>query len=328
MFHFHTDLLPAVHAFNAALDHAMLFAQAAGTPPDAPPEHHVNALKFAIGKATPEGKTTMSALLVLSLFSWTIIITKARQIIIARKWTKKFLAAYASTRDPLDIKRRGEEFEGAPVYQLYIRGADELEYHLKNNPVAVKSVKPVNDDPALGHGNTDIMARAVSNRVTVASFEAIKVVMEESAAGEAMGLEKGMIVLSTAVAGGPFIGLLGTVWGVMETFSGIADKGGASITAMAPGVAGALICTVIGLLVAIPAMFSYNFMVTSIRAITQELDGFGARYANQIEHRYVDNRPLSEEMKESNDALAARIADILKQGGIAAPSVAQFRMGA
>jgi biopolymer transport protein ExbB/TolQ len=287
----------------------------------------VSALKFAFDKATPEGKTTMTALLILSLFSWTIIITKARQIAIARKWTKKFLASYASTRDPLDIKRRGEEFEGAPAYQLYIRGADELDYHLKNNPVPVKSAKPINPDPTLGHGNTDHLARTVTARVSTASFEAIKVVMEEAAAGEAMGLEKGMIVLSTAVAGGPFIGLLGTVWGVMETFSGIANAGGASITAMAPGVAAALICTVIGLLVAIPAMFSYNFMVTSIRAITQELDGFASRYANQIEHRYVDNRPLSEELRESNDALAARIVEALKRDGTAVPEMAEFRIG-
>src|ERR1039458_2017239 len=80
-----------------------------------------NALSFAIKMATPEGKTTMTALLILSLFSWTIIISKARQIAIARKWTKKFLAAYASTRDPLDIKRRDEDFTGAPAYQLYQR---------------------------------------------------------------------------------------------------------------------------------------------------------------------------------------------------------------
>src|ERR1700761_9522554 len=88
-----------------------------------------NALEFAFKTATPEGKTTMSALLVLSLFSWTIIITKARQLMIARKATKRFLAAYASTRDPLDIKRNGEDFSGAAAYELYNRGADELEYH-------------------------------------------------------------------------------------------------------------------------------------------------------------------------------------------------------
>lgn len=266
-----------------------------------------DALQFAFRTATPEGKTTMSALALLSLFSWTIIIGKARQLMIARKWTKKFLEAYGATHDPMEIKRSGKEFEGAPAYQLYIRGADELEYHLKNNPVYVQNTVRINPDPALGHGNTDHLAKATKVKVSVSSFEAIKVVMEEAAGAEAMGLEKGMIVLSTAVAGGPFIGLLGTVWGVMETFAGIATAGSASLTAMAPGVAGALICTVIGLLVAIPAMFSYNFMVTTIRHITQELDGFAARLVNQIEHQYVDNRPLSEEIRESNEALAARI---------------------
>ena len=100
-----------------------------------------------------------------------------------------------------------------------------------------------------------------------------------------------MMVLSTAVAGGPFIGLLGTVWGVMETFAGIAQVNAASLTAMAPGVAGALITTVVGLLVAIPAMFAYNFMVTSIRNITQELDSFANRCAAQINRTYVEQPP-------------------------------------
>ncbi len=127
-----------------------------------------------------------------------------------------------------------------------------------------------------------------------------------------MALEKGMIVLSTAVAGGPFIGLLGTVWGVMSTFAGIAESHAATLTAMAPGVAAALVATVTGLLVAIPAMFAYNFMVTTIRAITQELDGFASRYANQIEHVYVDHRPLAEEIRSANEVLAGRIVGALK----------------
>ena len=270
-----------------------------------------SALEFAIRKATPEGKITMTALLVLSLFSWTIIITKARQLAIARKWAKKFFAAYEATRDPLEIKRRDESFEGAPAYNLYIRGVDELEYHLKNYPAQVKGRADHTSDPTLGRGNTTAFVRSNTTRISSASFEAVKVVMEEAAAAEAMALEKGMIVLSTAVAGGPFLGLLGTVWGVMETFAGIANAGAASLTAMAPGVAGALICTVIGLLVAIPAMFSYNFMVTTIRAITQELDGFASRLANQMEHRYVDNRPLSDEIRDANEVLATRIVNAL-----------------
>lgn len=250
------------------------------------------ALQFAFEKATTEGKITISVLFALSLFSWTIIITKFRQLQRARNGAKKFFAAYASTRDPLDIKRKGDVFRGAPAYQLYIRGAEELEYHLTKNPVFINGQK----------------------RISPSSFEAVKVTLEEAASGQAMALEKGMIVLSTAVAGGPFIGLLGTVWGVMETFAGIARASSASLTAMAPGVAGALIATVTGLLVAIPAMFAYNFMVTTIRAITQELDGFATRYATQIEHVYVDNRELEDKI-----AAAIRRIDKSESAALAEP---------
>lgn len=252
-----------------------------------------NALQFAFEKATPEGKTTISVLFILSMFSWTIIITKARQLWIARKASKKFFDAYASTRDPMDIHKRSEEFDGAPAYALYDRGAGEVAYHLKNNPVEIK-VAPARNTP--GEGNTDHLARATTTKISGGAFDAVKVVLEEAAAAQAMSLEKGMIVLSTAVAGGPFIGLLGTVWGVMETFAGIAKANQASLTAMAPGVAGALIATVTGLLVAIPAMFAYNFMVTTIRHLTQELDGFASRFANQIEHTYVDSRDIEEKI--------------------------------
>ena len=269
-----------------------------------------NALVYAIQNATTEGKITVTALLVLSLFSWTIIITKFRQLLIARNATRKFFAAYNSTRDPLEIRRQGLEFDGAPAYQLYIRGADEMTFHLENNAVPMQVVAPSNPDD--GQADTAFLARTTPTKISMASFEAVKVVLEEAAGGEAMGLEKGMIVLSTAVAGGPFIGLLGTVWGVMATFAGIAESGGATLKAMAPGVAAALVATVTGLLVAIPAMFAYNFMVTTIRHLTQELDGFASRYANQIEHVYVDHRPLAEEIRSANEALAGRIVGALK----------------
>ena len=250
------------------------------------------ALQFAFEKATPEGKTTICVLFVLSMFSWTIIITKFRQLWIARRASKRFYAAYAETRDPLDIYKQGKDFDGAPAFQLYTRGAEEVAYHLKNNPVEM----PATMSHGAGEGDTDLVARAITTKVSHGSFEAAKVVLEEAAATQAMSLEKGMIVLSTDVAGGPFIGLLGPVWGVMETFAGLAKANQASLTAMAPGVAGALIATVVGLMVAIPAMFAYNFMVTTIRNLTQELDGFASRYANQIEHAYVDNRDIEDKI--------------------------------
>jgi biopolymer transport protein TolQ len=260
------------------------------------------ALQFAFEKATTEGKITICCLAVLSLFSWTVIITKFRQLYRARKMTKKFMVSYKVTRDPMEIHRKGPEFDGSPAFELYYAAAEEVTYQLKNNPVKVKSrdrVESVAGFDGVKGGETDVLARSIDTKISKTSFESVRVALESAASAEALSLEKGMIVLSTAVAGGPFIGLLGTVWGVMETFAGIARANSASLTTMAPGVAGALIATVIGLLVAIPAMFAYNFMVTTIRAITQELDAYGSELATSIEHKYVDNRPLSEEITDA-----------------------------
>ena len=241
-------------------------------------------------------------LIIVSFVSWTVIINKARQLYKASKMSKKFFEAYRATRDPMEIFNKNDEFTGAPAYEVYYGGAEELAYHLKNNPVQVSRIASVSHQPtpeaALGV-NTDILARSITTKISHPSFESVKVALERNVSAQAMALEKGMIILTTAVAGGPFIGLLGTVWGVMETFAGIAITKAASLTAMAPGVAGALIATVVGLFVAIPAMFAYNYMVTMIRNITQQLDNFTTEYATAIEHAYVDNRPVAEEIADA-----------------------------
>lgn len=269
------------------------------------------ALQFAIDKATPEGKITIGILVIVSLFSWTVIFTKARQLYKASKMAKKFFRAYRSTRDPMELFNNNKEFDGAPAYEVYYTGAEELAYHLKNNPVEVVKIKSAiphaSNLPEAARGvNTDVLARTITTKVSNASFESVKVAIERAVSAQAISLEKGMIVLTTAVAGGPFIGLLGTVWGVMETFSGIAIKQAASLTAMAPGVAGALIATVTGLFVAIPAMFAYNYMVTTIRAITQELDNYATEFATAIEHAYVDNRSVSEEIADAIERMRSQ----------------------
>jgi biopolymer transport protein ExbB/TolQ len=256
------------------------------------------AITFASKHLTNEGLFTICALLVVSIFSWTVIISKTRQLIRAKKTTKKFYVAYRATRDPLQIFRQKEEFDGSPAYELYITGAEEIDYHLKNNPVEITEIKSMNNSAGT-FAETDMPARSISVKVSRTSFETVQVALERAASTEALSLEKGMIILSTAVAGGPFIGLFGTVWGVMETFSGIGMAGAATLNAMAPGVAAALLATVAGLFVAIPAMFAYNYMVTTIRGITQELDGFSAEYATSLEHKYVDNRSMVDELREA-----------------------------
>ena len=134
------------------------------------------AIKYAFKAATPEGKMTIYALAIVSMLSWTVIITKARQLWKARKVAKKFFAAYRSTRDPLDLLRNKQEFDGTPAYEVYLTGAEELSYHLKNNPVQFNG-KP---------------------RITRPAFDFVRVAMERVVSAEGMGLEKGMIVLTTA----------------------------------------------------------------------------------------------------------------------------------
>ena len=256
-----------------------------------------NAMTFALEKSTIEGKATIGLLAVVSLFSWTVIIKKARQLYLAQKAGKKFFEAYRATRDPLEMFNKKSDFTDAPAFEVYAAGAEELAYHLKNNPVTVRAKAKSSGEVSSGH--TDHLAKSTVTKVSGSAFESVRVVLDRSVGQQALSLEKGMIILSTAVAGGPFIGLLGTVWGVMETFSGIAIAKAASHTAMAPGVAGALIATVVGLFVAIPAMFAYNYMITSIRAITQELDNFNSELSTSMEHVYVDNRSIAEEVAEA-----------------------------
>ena len=263
-----------------------------------------SAIAFSFKQVSAEGAVTMCLLAVVSLLSWSVIISKFFQLAKARRTSLKFFAAWKAAKDPLELARSGQQFDGSPAYEIYIAGAQELAYHLKNNPIEVKEhVKGAG--PGADLGQTDVFAKGVTTRISHGSFDLVKSVLERTAGAEAMALEKGMIVLSTAVAGGPFIGLLGTVFGVMETFAGIAVKQAASITAMAPGVAGALLNTVIGLFVAIPAMFAYNFQVTNIRGITNELDNFVSELVTGFEHKYVDNRPLADEIR---DALEGRLS--------------------
>jgi biopolymer transport protein TolQ len=93
--------------------------------------------------------------------------------------------------------------------------------------------------------------------------------------------EEKMVILSSLVSGGPFLGLLGTVWGVMVTFGALTEK--ASIAQLAPGVCGALVTTTLGLLVAIPATFGYNYLLTQVKIMTTELENYASSLADRVE---------------------------------------------
>jgi biopolymer transport protein ExbB/TolQ len=159
------------------------------------------------------------------------------------------------------------------LFDVYRAGCEEMTFQL------------------LGSAEVDETFRGrldVADKITPAQMHAVNAAMERAVGEAALGLEGQMILLATAVSGSPFLGLLGTVWGVMDTFTDVAIAGSPNLVAMAPGVSGALITTVTALCVAIPAMFGYNFLVTSIRGMIVEMDNFAAELASEFEHKYVD----------------------------------------
>src|SRR5205807_4709722 len=160
------------------------------------------------------------------------------------------------------------------LFNGYRAGCEEMAFHL------------------LGSTEVDETFRArleVADKITPAQMGSVTAAMERAVGETALGLESQMILLATAVAGAPFLGLLGTVWGVMDAFTDVAVAVSANLTTLAPGVSGALITTVMSLCVAIPAMFGYNFLVTSIRSLIVEMDNFAAELASEFEHKYVDH---------------------------------------
>ncbi|MEM0965094.1 MAG: MotA/TolQ/ExbB proton channel family protein [Verrucomicrobiota bacterium] len=102
-------------------------------------------------------------------------------------------------------------------------------------------------------------------------------------AKQTVAYESKMVMMASIVTGAPFLGLLGTVWGVMDAFGGVALAGSATIQSLAPGVSGALLTTVAGLLVAIPSVFGYNYLLSQIRNLTMELENFASSVADRIE---------------------------------------------
>jgi biopolymer transport protein TolQ len=110
--------------------------------------------------------------------------------------------------------------------------------------------------------------------------------MQGAAGEEVRRLEKWMPWLATTGSVSPFIGLFGTVWGVMDAFSGLGDAGSASLRAVAPGIAEALITTAAGLFAAIPAVIAYNYYVGNIRSVAARMDSFASEFVAKIETLY------------------------------------------
>jgi biopolymer transport protein ExbB/TolQ len=214
--------------------------------------------------ATPEAKAIIACLIVFSILAWWVMVLKAIQVRRARRLNFYFNQEFRAQKTVLELFDRKLHVEGCPLYEVYQAGCVQLDARLR--------------------GPTDERRK---QQVSLKNMEHVKRAMENVVAQESLKLESGLILLAIAVSGAPFIGLLGTVWGVMSTFAGIAQQGSATMAAMAPGVSAALITTVAGLLVAIPSMFGYNWLVHNLRVFTVNLDNFAQELVSKMETEFL-----------------------------------------
>jgi len=215
-------------------------------------------------QATPEAKVIIVVLVFFSIFAWSVMASKAVQMRRAKKLNRLFDAEFRAQTQVMAIHDRRVQAEGCPLFAVYQAGCIELDTRLKT---------------PTGVGRRQY--------ISLKAMEHVKRTLERAVAQESLRLESGLILLAIAVSGSPFLGLLGTVWGVMSAFSGVAQAGQASLVTMAPGVAAALVTTVAGLLVAIPSMFGYNWLVHHLRVFTVELDNFAQELASRMETEFL-----------------------------------------
>ena len=204
-------------------------------------------------------KAVMSGLILASIFSWTLLIIKIIEFAGLNKTSTRFLEAFRGARSIQDMGRiaTSEEFEGNPMADMAAAAAQEVELSRQ----AGLNVS--------GEHRESTIARAQAAVGAVQS-------------GLAKRLSGGMQFLASVGSSGPFIGLFGTVWGIMNSFIGIAESNTTNLAVVAPGIAEALLATGIGLFAAIPSVIFYNYFQTRIAAFGTRTEGFVAELMNAL----------------------------------------------
>ena len=228
-------------------------------------------LKILLGAVTLDGWVVIGILMVMFVISVYVMVTKAAFVRAAARDNDrfklqfdKFITNIASTGSEDGAGAAGEKaaatkYRASSLYRLYASGAHEL------------------------RGRFDAYAKAGREMVlTDQSINAIRATVDARLVRELQNLNSQMVLLTICIAGGPFLGLLGTVVGVMITFAAIAAAGDVNVNAIAPGIAAALVATVAGLAVAIPALFGYNYLTSKISELTSDMQVFIDEFVTRV----------------------------------------------
>jgi biopolymer transport protein ExbB len=210
---------------------------------------------------TPDAWTIIAILGVMFLISVFVMITKALYVIRTDSANQRFLKRFREANDVLTLQTAegSASWGNSSLFRLYQAGLREL------------------------------LRRKVgqsAKRLSGPSLDAVKATIDADSVREGYALNAQMVLLTIAIAGGPFLGLLGTVVGVMITFASIAAAGDVNVNAIAPGIAAALLATVAGLSVAIPSLFGYNYLASRIKTIGSDMQIFIDEFVTRVAETY------------------------------------------
>ncbi len=231
---------------------------------------------FSFKQSNVPGKVIVLLLFVGSIYAWSIMVTKYMDLRRARDLSYRFLQAFRKEVNPVTLYLRRQKYAGSPLYSVYEQGCLALGTELENIGT--------NTDE-LFVGDID----RLSHTLRAQQIETVRNLVDRTVADQLLLLERQMGVLATAVSASPFLGLLGTVWGVMEAFTGMAIAGTATLSAVAPGIAAALLTTVVGLLVALPSAIGYNMLNGRIRELHVQMDNFAQEFMAQLQNTFIQN---------------------------------------
>jgi biopolymer transport protein TolQ len=219
---------------------------------------HVGLLDLVL-QAGPLVKMVMLILFLMSVSTWAIIFLKRKLLITSAKQNEDFLTGFWGGWSIDESFTKAGDYPLSPIAKSFQAAVREL----RRTPPKKDGSKP--------HLRSDVIIRA----------------LKKSNASELAALEYSLGWLASTASSAPFIGLFGTVWGIMNSFQAIGASGNASLAAVAPGISEALIATAIGLAAAIPAAIAYNFLVGLVRGHATELEAFSHDFLNLLERESV-----------------------------------------
>ncbi len=218
-----------------------------------------------ITKTGPIVKLVLASLLFASVLSWTVILAKWFDFKTAKKESDHFLDLFWNAKSMDSIFAETKNFSASPVSNVFRAGYMEFQ------KVTAKGKDKSGD-------TSDVMIQGIEN---------VQRALRKAITSESLRLEKKVPTLATIASVSPFIGLFGTVWGIMNSFMGLSQAGAATLQKVAPGIAEALVTTAVGLAAAIPAVIAYNQYLIRMRHLRVEMDSFASDFTNILKRNFM-----------------------------------------